>query len=165
MGDLLGNAVRFSASATVKHITSVNRLTATETDVVVAAGLSTTHQVARSLFLGAQALAMASGANQTSEETYSLLENRTNFARSDLRDVNAYGAVFSSASFAGADLTHASLVGTYLEGANFSGARLDGTNFSGAEMDRAVGLSQAQLNQACGDASTQLPRGLRIPAC
>ena len=75
------NAVRFSASATVKHITSVNRLTATETDVVVAAGLSTTHQVARSLFLGAQALAMASGANQTSEETYSLLENRTNFAR------------------------------------------------------------------------------------
>jgi uncharacterized protein YjbI with pentapeptide repeats len=91
--------------------------------------------------------------------------NRTSFARADLRDVNAYGGVFSSASFAGADLTHASFVGTYLEGANFAGARLEGTNFSGAEMDRAVGLSQAQLNQACGDASTALPRGLRIPAC
>ena len=30
---------------------------------------------------------------------------------------------------------------------------------------RAVGLTQAQLNQACGDRSTQLPPGLRIPMC
>ena len=73
--------IRFSASTTVPHITSANKLTATETNVTVAAGLSTTHQVARSIFLGAQALAVASGANQTSEETYSLLENRTNFGR------------------------------------------------------------------------------------
>lgn len=73
--------IRFNASQTVKHITAANRLTATETDVTIAAGLSTTHQVARSLFLGAQALALASGGNQTSEETYSLLENTTNFGR------------------------------------------------------------------------------------
>lgn len=73
--------IRWSASALVPHITAANKLTATETNVTVAAGLSTTHQVARSIFLGAQALAMASGANQTSEETYSLLENRTNFQR------------------------------------------------------------------------------------
>ena len=58
-----------------------NRLTATETAGAVSASLSTTHLMARSLFLGAQALGMASGANQTSEETYSLLENRTNFGR------------------------------------------------------------------------------------
>jgi uncharacterized protein YjbI with pentapeptide repeats len=56
-------------------------------------------------------------------------------------------------------------VGTYLEGANFSGARLTGTNFSGAEMGRARGLSQGQLNGACGDGATELPAGLRIPAC
>jgi hypothetical protein len=31
--------------------------------------------------LGAQALALASGGNSSSEETYSLLENRTNFGR------------------------------------------------------------------------------------
>lgn len=74
-------AIRFSASASVAHITSANKLTATETNVTVAAGLSTTHQVARSMLLGAQALALASGGNQTSEETYSLLENRTNFKR------------------------------------------------------------------------------------
>lgn len=91
--------------------------------------------------------------------------NHTNFARADLRDVNAYGAVFSSSNFAGADLTHASFVGVYLEGANLAGARLDGTNFSGAEMGRARGLSQGQLNRACGDGATQLPPGLRIPRC
>lgn len=74
-------AIRFSASALVPHITSANRLTGTETNVTVAAGLSTTHQVARSLFLGAQALALASGGNQTSEETYSLLEATSNYGR------------------------------------------------------------------------------------
>lgn len=73
--------VRLDASDVVKHVTAGNRLTGTETDVTVASGLSTTHQVARSIFMGAQALAMVSGANQSSEETYSLLENRTNFER------------------------------------------------------------------------------------
>lgn len=91
--------------------------------------------------------------------------NRTNFAGADLRDVEAYGAVFSSSNFAGADLTHASFVGTFLAGANFAGANLDGANFSGAELAGARGLSQAQLNRACGDRDTTLPRGLRIPAC
>ncbi len=91
--------------------------------------------------------------------------NRTSFARADLRDVNAYGGVFSSANFAGADLTNATFVGAFLEGSNFSGARLSGTNLSGAEMNRVTGLTQAQLNAACGDGSTQLPRGLRIPTC
>ncbi|MFP5447133.1 MAG: pentapeptide repeat-containing protein [Alphaproteobacteria bacterium] len=91
--------------------------------------------------------------------------NRTNFAGADLRDVEAYGGVFSSANFAGADLTNASFVGAHLDGASFRGARLSGANFAGAEMARAVGLTQAQLNQACGDEATRLPGGLRIPAC
>ena len=58
-----------------------NKLAGTETAGTVASGLSTTHQGARSILLGAQALAVVSGANQSSEETYSLLENRTNFGR------------------------------------------------------------------------------------
>lgn len=91
--------------------------------------------------------------------------NHTNFSGADLRDADASAGVFSSASFAGADLTNATFVGAYLQGANFRGARLSGVNFSGAEMDHAVGLTQAQLNGACGDASTQLPRGLRVNAC
>jgi len=96
----------------------------------------------------------------------SLVEaNRASFAGGDLRDVNAYGGVFGGASFAGANLTNASFVGTYLQGANFRGATLAGVNLSGAEMDRATGLTQAQLNRACGDDSTQPPRGLSVPRC
>ena len=30
---------------------------------------------------------------------------------------------------------------------------------------KAKGLTQAQLNRACGDAPTRLPRGMRIPDC
>lgn len=74
-------AIRFDASDAIAHVTAANRLAGTETNVTVAAGLSTTHQVARSIFLSAQALAVVSGGNQTSEETYSLLEARTNFER------------------------------------------------------------------------------------
>ena len=74
-------AIRQDASDVVNIVTQANRLTATESTTTVAAGLSTTHQLARSVFLSAQALAIVSGANQTSEETYSLLENRTNFER------------------------------------------------------------------------------------
>lgn len=74
-------AIRFDASDVIPHVTSANRLAATETNVTVAAGLSTTHQVSRSLFLSAQAIASVSGGNRTSEESYSLLENTTNFDR------------------------------------------------------------------------------------
>lgn len=91
--------------------------------------------------------------------------NRTSFAGTDLRDVNAYGGVFSSASFAGANLTNSTWVGAYLEGSNFRGATLVGANFSGAEMRRVSGLTQGQLNHACGDEATVLPAGLHIPAC
>ncbi len=74
-------AIRHDASDVVAHVPAANRLAGTEANVTVAAGLSTTHQMARSIFLSAQALAVVSGANQSSEETYSLLENKTNFGR------------------------------------------------------------------------------------
>jgi uncharacterized protein YjbI with pentapeptide repeats len=91
--------------------------------------------------------------------------NRTRFANTDMRDVEAYGAVFSSSNFSGANLTNASFVGAYLEGASFAGATLAGANFSGAQLTRATGLTQRQLSQACGDETTVLPGGLHIPAC
>ena len=77
----VGTSIRFNASDSYNYVAVANRLAGTETAGTVAAGLSTTHQVSRLVFLGAQALGCASGANQTSEETYSLLENRTNFQR------------------------------------------------------------------------------------
>ena len=91
--------------------------------------------------------------------------NRSRFSNADLRDVEAYGGVFSSSRFNGANLTNASFVGAYLEGASFNGATLTGANFSGARLARATGLTQRQLNGACGDGSTTLPGSLRIPAC
>ena len=91
--------------------------------------------------------------------------NGTTFAGGDLRDINGSGALFGHVSFAGANLTNANFVGAYLEHADFRGATLNGVNFSGAEMGSAVGLTQRQLDATCGDASTELPRGLRIPVC
>lgn len=105
------------------------------------------------------------GARLRQADLSAAVMNRTNFAGADLRDVNAYGAVLTGANFAGADLTNATFVGSYLQGANFRGARLAGVNFSGAEMDRAFGLTQRQLEQACGDGSTRLPRGLYLRPC
>ena len=98
-------------------------------------------------------------------EMSTAIMNGTNFSGADMRDVNAYGALFTNANLTGADLTNATFVGAYLQGARLSGANLSGTNFSGAEMDRARGLTQAQLNKACGDESTRLPSGLQWASC
>ncbi|MBX9614099.1 MAG: pentapeptide repeat-containing protein [Caulobacteraceae bacterium] len=106
-----------------------------------------------------------SGARLRQADLSLSIMNRTRFSSTDLRDVEAYGGVFSSSNFNRADLTHASFVGTFLEGSSFSGATLTGTNFSGARLTRATGLTQRQLDTACGDATTALPPGLRIPAC
>lgn len=106
-----------------------------------------------------------SGARLRQADMSLAVMNRTRFTGGDLRDVEAYGGVFSGSSFASANMTNASFVGAYLDGANFSGARLEGTNFGGASLARATGLTQSQLNRACGDEATQLPRGLTIPRC
>lgn len=89
----------------------------------------------------------------------------TNFARTDLSIANLYGVRATGANFAGTNLDHAVLVGGYFSSANFTGANLSNANLSGAEMAGARGLTQAQLNKACGDAETTLPHGLTVPAC
>ena len=106
-----------------------------------------------------------SGARLRQADLSLVVMERTRFNRADLRDVEAYGAVLSSSNFSGANLTNANFVGAYLEGANFSGARLNGVNFSGARLSRATGLSQSQLNRACGDQATVLPGGFTIRPC
>ena len=117
-------------------------------------------------FTGLEARGLNLGGARLRQANLSLsVMNRTRFANADLRDVEAYGGVFSSSNFSGANLTNASFVGAYLEGASFSGATLSGTNLSGAQLDRATGLTQGQLNRACGDAATVLPGGLSIPSC
>jgi hypothetical protein len=77
----MSTGIRMNSSGSTNVVLVANRLTATESAQTINAALGAGFQVARSLFLGAQALGCASGANQTSEETYTLLENRTNFQR------------------------------------------------------------------------------------
>jgi uncharacterized protein YjbI with pentapeptide repeats len=91
--------------------------------------------------------------------------DRTNFSRADLSLANMYGVRATGANFSRANLTQAVLVGGYFSGSSFAGANLTGANISGAELAGAHGLTQGQLNTACGDSETTLPRGLRVATC
>lgn len=91
--------------------------------------------------------------------------DRAGFRGANLSIANLFGGRFARADFSNANLSRAVLVGAYLGGARFDGAVLEEANLSGAELSHAIGLTQSQLNTACGDASTVLPRGMTIPAC
>lgn len=78
---------------------------------------------------------------------------------------NAFGARFAKTDFSGANLSEATLVGSWFGGAVMTGADLRGANFSGSYLFTAKGLTQDQLNTACGDEATKLPQGLTIPLC
>lgn len=91
--------------------------------------------------------------------------DRARFHGANMSLANMFGMRASSADFTEANLDHATLVGAYFGGARFTGAVLSGANLSGAELNDATGLTQVQLNAACGDSSTVLPTGLTIPRC
>jgi hypothetical protein len=73
-------SIRFNPGASYQYVAVANRYTGTETTGTVPA-LGGTHQVCRSLLVGAQALAYVSGVNAESGMPYSLLENGTNYNR------------------------------------------------------------------------------------
>lgn len=87
------------------------------------------------------------------------------FSNANLRFLEGSASRFSRANFTGADLSEASLVGSYFGGARFARANLAGANLSGSDFSTATGLTQAQLDAACGDAATRLPSGLTVPVC
>jgi len=45
------------------------------------------------------------------------------------------------------------------------GSQMQGADLSNANLSNAQGLSQAQLDTACGDVDTLLPDGLFLPFC
>ena len=59
-----------------------------------------------------------------------------------------------------ANLTRASLAA-----ANLIGANLIGANLSGVDLSSSRHLSQQQLEEACGNAHTKLPKGLTTQPC
>jgi uncharacterized protein YjbI with pentapeptide repeats len=82
----------------------------------------------------------------------------------NLEAAHLEGAVLVAAHLEGADLTEAHLEGADLEAAYLEGADLTEAHLEGADLREANGLTQDQLDQALGDAETQLPEGLTRPA-
>lgn len=80
--------------------------------------------------------------------------------QADLRRMNAYRVDFRGADLRRADLGDASFSHGRFDAANLKGAILRGTY-----LRFATGLTQRQLDEACGDARTRLPPGLAVPMC
>lgn len=74
-------------------------------------------------------------------------------------------ANFTNASFRGTELSGANMAGAKMDGADLTGAKTSITSFLGTDLTRVKGLTQAQLNVACGDAKTRLPPGLKVHTC
>lgn len=83
-----------------------------------------------------------------------------NFSKSDRGPRKSTRLV--RAILSGADLTKADLSEANLEGADFTNAILTGTILNGANLKKAAGLTQAQINVAIVDQSTQLAPPLHI---
>ena len=76
-------------------------------------------------------------------------------ARADLRGVWLQGNDPDTGALQGTDLRWARL-----EGSDLMAARLEGTDLS-----QTFGLTQRQLDFACGDQHTRLPDGFTVPTC
>lgn len=78
--------------------------------------------------------------------------NKADFGRANLRDTD-----LTRAELQGARLFDAKLQGATLNHANLTKADLRGTNFSGANLGKTSGLTEDQLDEACGDEKTKPP--------
>lgn len=91
--------------------------------------------------------------------------DEVNLSGANLSIANLFGARFNRSNFANTNLQEATAVGTFFGSSNLTGADLSGANLSGADLELVRGLTQSQLNAACGDSSTKLPSGKTIPTC
>jgi uncharacterized protein YjbI with pentapeptide repeats len=74
-------------------------------------------------------------------------------------------ANFTNVSFRNTELSGANLAGARMDGADLTGAGTSITSFLGTDLTKVKGLTQKQLDVACGDAATKLPPGLKIHRC
>ena len=82
-----------------------------------------------------------------------------NLEEADLSAADLTDARLDGANLANADLSHALLTRT-----DFRGAKLYRTKLNGANLQEARNLTQDQLDESSGDASTDLPQHLKSPA-
>jgi hypothetical protein len=88
---------------------------------------------------------------------------RAFLVKADLFHANLQGADLRSANLQGADLR-----GANLEGARLFHANLQGADLRGAHLTDAESLTPEQLDEACGDQGTELPKklaGYQIKEC
>ena len=74
-------------------------------------------------------------------------------------------ANFRGASFRGTILDAANLASAKLDGADMTGARTRITSFLGTDLTHVKGLTQSQIDSACGDAKTKVPAGMKVHFC
>ena len=74
-------------------------------------------------------------------------------------------ADFRGANFRGTILDAANMASAKLDGADMTGARTRITSFLGTDLTRVKGLTQSQLDAACGDAKTKVPAGMKVHFC
>ncbi|PDT54683.1 hypothetical protein CO664_06105 [Sinorhizobium sp. NG07B] len=87
------------------------------------------------------------------------------FEKAELGRANFDKAVLTGTRFSVANLSRANLSGALFEGPiDFDRAFMFLTRIEGLDLAAAKGLSQEQVDLACGDAATKLPTGLTAPA-
>lgn len=91
--------------------------------------------------------------------------DRTKFTGADMPIVNAFSVRADVADFTNVNFEDVVLVGGWFGRSNFAGAKFGNANLSGSDFTGAKGMSQSQLDTACGDAGTKLLTGLTIVPC
>jgi len=114
-------------------------------------------------------------ANLGATEFRKAIISGSNFKSANLGRITALGAKFencdmSKARFNGANLMGTSFTESIFSKAAFGTANLKAVDFtgaklSGAKMASVEGLTQEQLDKACGDGKTELPVNLTISYC
>jgi hypothetical protein len=88
-----------------------------------------------------------------------------NLSYANLTDADLTGADLTGANLISANLTYAHLTNTDLHGANLTATDLSYAHIISTGLSSAADLSQAQLDDACGNKRTELPLRLTIDQC
>jgi uncharacterized protein YjbI with pentapeptide repeats len=86
---------------------------------------------------------------------------KANLGRAHLANATLQGAHLENANLENADLTRVLFFGAEFRGADLTGANLAHADLTNADLLLARGLTQQQLNVACGNEQTKLPPGLK----
>jgi uncharacterized protein YjbI with pentapeptide repeats len=117
-------------------------------------------------FLGANLTrANLSGANLLGSELVRVSARDAQFVGATLFGANLSQGHFERANFKSANLVGANLAGASVAGTDFTGANFAHANIAASDLSQAKGLTQDQIDQACGGPSTRLPAGLVARTC